>query len=91
MKNKEIILRALCYNPDPDKQERCEQSINLENGLRLVEKMWLKVYKILQMRFGLEDGITHTLGETGKEFRVTRERIRQMEAKGLELIRQYKD
>jgi len=39
--------------------------------------------KILMMRFGLEDGITHTLEEVGKEFGVTRERIRQIEAKSL--------
>ncbi|PIR70136.1 MAG: RNA polymerase sigma factor RpoD [Candidatus Niyogibacteria bacterium CG10_big_fil_rev_8_21_14_0_10_42_19] len=45
--------------------------------------------KILSMRFGLEDGITHTLEEVGKEFGVTRERIRQIEAKALEKIRQH--
>ncbi len=45
--------------------------------------------KILQMRFGLEDGATHTLEEVGKEFGVTRERIRQIEAKALEKIRSH--
>ena len=43
--------------------------------------------RILTMRFGLDDGITHTLEEVGKEFGVTRERIRQIEAKSLEKIR----
>jgi len=46
--------------------------------------------KILAMRFGLEDGITHTLEEVGSEFGVTRERIRQIEAKSLEKIREHR-
>ena len=46
--------------------------------------------KILAMRFGLEDGITHTLEEVGQEFGVTRERIRQIEAKSLERIREHR-
>lgn len=43
--------------------------------------------KILALRFGLEDGITKTLEEVGQEFGVTRERIRQIQAKALEKIR----
>lgn len=43
--------------------------------------------KILEMRFGLVDGVAHTLEEVGQEFEVTRERIRQIEAKALEKIR----
>jgi len=49
-----------------------------------------KEQKILQMRFGLGDGIVNTLEEVGKEFGVTRERIRQIEAKALEKIRLHK-
>ena len=45
---------------------------------------------ILRMRFGLDDEITHTLEEVGKEFGVTRERIRQIEAKALEKLREIK-
>lgn len=48
-----------------------------------------KERKILEMRHGLMDGITHTLEEVGKEFNVTRERIRQIEAKAHEKIRQH--
>ncbi len=47
--------------------------------------------KILRIRFGLEDGVTHTLEEVGQEFGVTRERIRQIEAKALEKIREHND
>ncbi|MDP3991173.1 MAG: sigma-70 family RNA polymerase sigma factor [Candidatus Nealsonbacteria bacterium] len=47
-------------------------------------------HKILEMRFGLEDGVTHTLEEVGDAFGVTRERIRQIEAKALERIREHK-
>lgn len=43
--------------------------------------------KILEMRFGLADGVSHTLEEVGQEFDVTRERIRQIEAKALERIK----
>ncbi len=45
--------------------------------------------KILEMRFGLADGVTHTLEEVGKEFDVTRERIRQIEAKALDKIQTF--
>ena len=47
--------------------------------------------KILGMRFGLEDGTMHTLEETGEEFGVTRERIRQIQAKALEKLRRHVD
>lgn len=47
--------------------------------------------KILKMRFGLEDGKSHTLEEVGQEFSVTRERIRQIEAKALAKLRKHKD
>ena len=45
--------------------------------------------KILKMRFGLEDGVTHTLEEVGNEFGVTRERIRQIEFKAYEKMRNH--
>ena len=42
---------------------------------------------MLKLRFGIEDGLTRTLEEVGKEFNVTRERIRQIEAKALRKMR----
>lgn len=45
--------------------------------------------EILEMRFGLKDGATYTLEEVGQKFNVTRERIRQIEAKALEKIRKH--
>jgi len=53
----------------------------------ILSDLSLKERKILEMRHGLIDGITHTLEEVGKEFGVTRERIRQIEAKAHERIR----
>lgn len=47
--------------------------------------------KILEMRFGLADGVAHTLEEVGQEFGVTRERIRQIEAKAIERIKKHED
>jgi RNA polymerase primary sigma factor len=55
----------------------------------IVNDLTPREQKILDMRFGLTDGVTHTLEEVGKVFSVTRERIRQIEAKALDKIRQH--
>jgi RNA polymerase primary sigma factor len=55
----------------------------------IIENLSPREQKILKMRFGLEDGVMHTLEEVGAEFGVTRERIRQIEAKALEKIRRH--
>jgi RNA polymerase primary sigma factor len=52
----------------------------------IISELTPREQKILEMRFGLLDGIAHTLEEVGQEFGVTRERIRQIEAKALEKI-----
>lgn len=60
----------------------------LKNHLaEALEQLTPREQKILRIRFGLDDGVTHTLEEVGEEFGVTRERIRQIEAKALDKIR----
>lgn len=55
----------------------------------ILDELSPKEREILKLRHGLEDGIYHTLEEVGKKFGVTRERIRQIEAKALERIRNH--
>jgi len=58
---------------------------------QILEDLSPREQKILRMRFGLDDGVTHTLEEVGREFGVTRERIRQIEAKALDRIREHEN
>ena len=60
-----------------------------EHVVEILRDLTPREQKILKIRFGLEDGVTHTLEEVGQEFGVTRERIRQIEAKALEKIREH--
>ena len=53
----------------------------------VLSTLTLREQRVLQLRFGLEDGRSRTLEEVGKEFNVTRERIRQIEAKVLRKLR----
>ncbi|NUM25507.1 MAG: sigma-70 family RNA polymerase sigma factor [Candidatus Buchananbacteria bacterium] len=55
----------------------------------VIQNLTPREQKILEMRFGLKDGVSHTLEEVGQEFDVTRERIRQIEAKALEKIEKH--
>lgn len=54
-----------------------------------VNNLTSKEKEIVIMRFGLRSGVTQSLEDVGKDFGVTRERIRQIEARALEKIRQY--
>ncbi|MBI2055386.1 MAG: sigma-70 family RNA polymerase sigma factor [Candidatus Sungbacteria bacterium] len=60
-----------------------------EQVIAIINDLTPREQKILRMRFGLDDGITHTLEEVGREFGFTRERIRQIEAKALERMRSH--
>lgn len=60
----------------------------LKNELQeILKELTPREAKVLQLRYGLEDNRPHTLEEVGKEFNVTRERIRQIEAKALRKLR----
>ncbi len=60
-----------------------------ENIREMLKYLSPRERKIIEMRFGLKDGVGHTLEEVGKEFNVTRERIRQIEAKVLQKLREH--
>lgn len=71
----------------PDKSAALEL---LKDYIRdIIAQLQPREQKILEMRFGLTDGVAHTLEEVGREFDVTRERIRQIEAKALEKIQKH--
>jgi RNA polymerase primary sigma factor len=80
-----FIADETIQSPDQDASHRILTE-QLESALQDLSP---KERKILEMRHGLTDGIFYTLEEVGREFGVTRERIRQIEAKALEKIRTH--
>lgn len=70
-------------------QQAAGREILQEHVREILADLTPREQKILEMRFGLTDGMNHTLEEVGREFDVTRERIRQIEAKALEKIRDH--
>jgi RNA polymerase primary sigma factor len=70
--------------PPPDAASRQLLKEQIEDVL---ESLTPRERRVLQLRFGLEDGRSRTLEEVGREFNVTRERIRQIEAKALRKLR----
>ncbi len=78
------------FIPDDDAPSPSDQAADVllrEQIEDVMETLTPREAKVLRLRFGLEDGRTRTLEEVGKEFMVTRERIRQIEAKALRKLR----
>jgi RNA polymerase primary sigma factor len=71
--------------------ESANEQLLKEQVKQILSTLTEREQKILKLRFGLEDGKSHTLEEVGQEFSVTRERIRQIEAKALAKLRKHKD
>ena len=71
--------------------ESASEQLLKEQVKKILGTLTEREQKILKLRFGLEDGKSHTLEEVGQEFSVTRERIRQIEAKALAKLRKHKD
>lgn len=74
----------------PPSESASEQLLK-EQVKQILGTLTEREQKILRLRFGLDDGKSHTLEEVGQEFSVTRERIRQIEAKALAKLRKHKD
>ena len=70
-----------------DKQLQERLQIKQEQLEEVMNTLTPREAKVLKLRFGLEDGKARTLEEVGREFEVTRERIRQIEAKALRKLR----
>ena len=78
------------FIPDEDASEPSEAAsftLLKEQLVDVLGTLTPREEKVLKLRFGIEDGRTRTLEEVGKEFNVTRERIRQIEAKALRKLR----
>jgi RNA polymerase primary sigma factor len=71
--------------------ESASEQLLKEQVKQILGTLTEREQKILKLRFGLEDGKSHTLEEVGQEFSVTRERIRQIEAKALAKLRKHKE
>ena len=78
------------FIPDDDAPAPSDSAASIllrEQLMEVLETLTLREQKVLKLRFGLEDGRQRTLEEVGREFNVTRERIRQIEAKALRKLR----
>ncbi|MEO6109467.1 MAG: RNA polymerase sigma factor RpoD [Candidatus Saccharimonadales bacterium] len=90
--DEDSVLRDFIEDEDSATPEESAASQLLKEQVQaILSTLSDREQKIIKMRFGLENGKSHTLEEVGQEFAVTRERIRQIEAKALAKLRKHKD
>jgi RNA polymerase primary sigma factor len=90
--DEDSVLRDFIEDEDSTTPEESAASQLLKEQVQaILSTLSDREQKIIKMRFGLENGKSHTLEEVGQEFAVTRERIRQIEAKALAKLRKHKD
>lgn len=90
--DEDSVLRDFIEDEDSVTPEESAASQLLKEQVQaILSSLSDREQKIIKMRFGLENGKSHTLEEVGQEFAVTRERIRQIEAKALAKLRKHKD
>jgi RNA polymerase primary sigma factor len=88
--DRESVLAEFIKDEElPSPSKRAARALLRERLNEIMKDLTDREQRILSMRFGLKDGVTHTLQEVGEVFGVTRERIRQIEAKSLEKIRKH--
>lgn len=84
-------LRDFIPSVDQGPEEQAVYQLLRDHVSEFLQYLSPREQKILRMRFGLDDGRTHTLEEVGEEFGVTRERIRQIEAKALQRLKKHEE
>jgi len=90
--DEDSVLLDFIEDEDSSTPEESAASQLLKEQVRdILSTLSDREQKIVRMRFGLDNGKSHTLEEVGQEFAVTRERIRQIEAKALAKLRKHKD
>jgi len=90
--DEDSVLRDFIEDEDSATPEESAASQLLKEQVQeILSTLSDREQKIIRMRFGLDNGKSHTLEEVGQEFAVTRERIRQIEAKALAKLRKHKD
>ena len=83
-----LSLGSLLADPDDDTEEQALETVSNASLLRSLKILDEREQRVLELRYGFVGGREHTLEEIGRMFKVTRERIRQIEARALRKLRQ---